>query len=332
MRDSLKNKCDLFADNYTKIYESFKWNYTASIRLGALLYTMEDRTADTVEIRLCKDLIKENTGVFSQFRDITNFMTAVMLSLQPEPEGLLKNALEIYHSMKKEGFHSSSYLVLAALTIAKQADPAEFDRIIAAAKSFYDAMKEKHPIITSSDDYGFASLLAMSGKEVGRTISDMEYSYSILKETFAHSNSVQALSQVLAFSDEDTATKCTRVVELYEAMIKRNSKIGSGIELSFLGIGALLNENADELAQEISEVKEYLKVKKGFGYWSISAKERVMFAIALVCEDYLIDTKKNTMELTLANNVANIVLAQQMAMMVVASSGAAAAASASAAH
>jgi hypothetical protein len=109
----------------------------------------------------------------------------------------------------------------------------------------------------------------------------------------------------------------------------RKCKIGSGIELSFLGVTALLKEDSEKLANEIVEVRDYLKRKKGFGGWSISGTERTMFAVAVVCDDYLTDTKRSAMEMTLAGSVTGIILAQQMAVMA-ASSGAAAAAAAGA--
>ncbi len=92
---------------------------------------------------------------------------------------------------------------------------------------------------------------------------------------------------------------------------------------------ALLQLDTEEIASEIVEVSEYIKYKKGFGYWSISAKERIMFSVALVCDDYLEDSKRNTMEMALVNNVAGILLAQQMAAMAAASGAAATAAAAS---
>ena len=326
MKDSLRNKCDLFTDNYKEMNKKFKWNYTTNTKLGALLYAMEDKTPDIIAINNCKDMIKENTGIFSQFKDITFFMTSVMLSLHEEPETILAGAIGIYDDMKKEGFHSSSYLVLAALSIALQKEPFEYQRIILSAKNYYDAMKEEHRFITSSDDYGFAAMLAMTDKPVNQAVIEIENCYEILKEDFSYSNAVQSLSHVLIFSEEDAKVKCSRVVELYQALKNKKCKFGSGMELSFLGVISLLNEDIEKLAGEIAEAHEYLKDKKGFGYWSISAKERIMYAAALVCDDYLTDVKKNTLELTLANNIAGILLAQQMAMMVAASSGAAAAA------
>lgn len=329
MRETLRNKCDLFADNFTSLGHRFKWNYTINMRLGALLYTMENRSVDLDAIVRCKKVIKDNTGVFSQFKDVTSFMTAVMLSLQAEPEAMLKGAVHVYDAMKKEGFHSSPYLVLAAISIVLQSDPYEYMKIIHSAKTYYDAMKEEHKFITSSDDYGFATLLAMTDKSVWQAVKEMESCYRILKGDFFNSNAVQSLSHVLTFSEEGPYTKCKRVADIYKALKVRKCKIGNGVELSFLGVIALLLEDPEMLANEIAEVKEYLKTKKGFGNWSISATERVMYSIALVCDDYLADAKRSAVELTIANNVTGILLAQQMATMAAASSAAAAAAASS---
>ncbi len=328
MRESLKYKCEMFANNYNELKRKFKWNSDINTRLGALLYTMENREADADAIERCRRIIKENTGVFSQFKDTTNFMTSVMLSLQADPEPMFKSVLTVYEAMKKEGFHSSPYLVLAAISIALQADPYDYRRVITSAKNYYDAMKEEHKFITSSDDYGFAALLAVSEKQVYQAVREMEDCYRILKGDFYGANAVQALSHVLTFSEEAADAKCRRVAELNRAMKDRKCKIGSGIELSFLGVIALLQEDAMKLTDEIVAVRDYLKNKKGFGNWSMTGTERVMFAVAIVCDDYLTDIRRNTVEYTLANNVTGILIAQQMAVMA-AASGAAAAAAAS---
>ena len=327
MRERLENKCDLFANNYIVLSKKFRWNNTINSRLGALLYTMENREADVDAINRCRKIIKDNTGVFSQFKDTTNFMSSVMLALQPEPEVMFKSILNVYDAMKHEGFHASPYLVLAAITIALQADPYNYQKVILSAKTYYEAMKEEHKFITSSDDYGFAALLAMTEKPVYAAVKEMENCYRILKGDFFGANAVQALSHVLTFSEEDAYSKCKRVTDLNKALKDRKCKVGTGIELSFLGLMALLKEDTQTLADEIVMVRDDLKGRKGFGRWSISATERVMFAVAVVCDDYLTDTKRSAMEMTLASGTIGIILAQQMAVMA-ASSGAAAAAAA----
>lgn len=330
MKDNLRNKCDLFADNYSELGKSFKWNDTINNRLGALLYSLENRIVDTDAINRCRKIIKENTGVFSQFKDTINFMISVLLSLQAEPEAILKGSIGVYDGMKKEGFHSSPYLVLSAVQIALQADPYNYQRITIASKNFYDAMKEEHRFLTSSDDYGFATLLAMSNKPVTQAVLEMESCYQLLKDDFSQLNAVQTLSHILTFSDESAANKCRRVVDLHRSLKSRKCKINSNTTLSFLGVIALLKEDTDKLVDEIVETKEYLKSKKGFGAWSIEPRERIMYAIAIVCSNYLEEAKKNMLEMALERNIAGIMLAQQMATMA-AISGASAAAAASAA-
>ncbi len=329
MRERLENKCELLANNYVLINKKYKWNSSINNRLGALLYVMDNRGADLDAIDRCRKIIKENTGVFSQFKDITNFMSAVMLALQPDPEVMFKSTLNVYDAMKREGFHSSPYLVLAAISIALQTDPYDYQKITRSAKAFYDAMKQEHRFLTSSDDYGFASLLAMTHRPVDQVIKESENCYRILKGDFFSSNAVQALSHILAFSDEDAYTKCKRVSDLNKELKLRKCKIGQGIELSFLGICALLKEDVYKLADEIAQASEYLKDKKGFGGWTVTGAERTMYAAAVVCDDYLTDTKHSAMEMALSSNAVGIILAEQMAVMVASSSAASAAAAAS---
>jgi hypothetical protein len=327
MRESIRYKCDLFADNYIALKDNFVWGYAINNKLGALLYAMENRTADIDSIKYCRQIIKDNTGIFSQFKDITLFMTSVILSLHADPVAVFNNAVRIYDTMREERFHSSPYLVLASVSIALQANPEDYQRIINTARNYYDAMKEQHYFLTSSDDYGLAALLALSGMPIDQTIREMEECYGILKQEFFGANAVQTVSQILTFSTEHATEKCRRAVDLYQALKYRGCKF-TGIELSFLGVIALLQGNTDMIADEIAMTNDYLKDKKGFGYWSISAAERLMFAAALVCDDFLEESTKGTMEMTLANNIAGIILAQQTATMAaIAASSAAAAAS-----
>jgi len=326
MEEHRRKQCDLFVDNYRLIKSSFKWDNGMNIRLGALLYAMEERVADTKAIKKCKSVIKEISSTFSAFKDTTYFMTASMLSLQQEPEEKFEKAVHIYQEMKKEGFHTSPYLTLAALSVALQVEEYDHRRVIATAKSFYMAMKAEHKFITSSDDYGFATLLAISDRPVEQTVKEMEVCYRLLKESFSYSNAVQSLTHVLALGEEDAALKCTRVEELYEALKKRKCKFGKGLELPFLGVVALLSEDTEKLCDEIVETNEYLKSKKGFGTWSIANQQRVMYAAALVCNDYVENAKNNTIKLPLANSITGIIIAQQLAMITASSAAASAAA------
>lgn len=330
MYDYIRNKCDLFADNYIELNRKLSWNYTSNIRLGAFFYAMENRKVDIDGIKRCRKIIKDNSGVFSGFRDTTFLTIAVMLSIRQEPELIFQRTVNIYKEMRKEGFWSSAYLSIAALFIALQVEKSEEHRMIVQTKKYYHAMKENHRFITSYDDYGFAALLAISDKSLDVTIRDMEECFHILKESFHSLNSVQSLSHVLVFGEEDAKYKCKRVVEIYQALKKRKCRFGTSYELPFLGVIALLSKDSDKIADEIAELNQYLKKKKGFGSWSMTNRERLMYAAAFVCEQYVTELKNSTMEFSLANSITGIVIAQQMAM--VAASSAAVAASSSAAN
>lgn len=312
MKETLRDNCDLFAENYYELKRNFKWNNSISSRLGALIFVLEHRTLDIEAINRSRRIINDNTGAFSQFKDITNFMVAVMLSFQKEPEVSLKNMIQVYDAMKKEGFHSSPYLILAAMSVVFQAEKDQYQKITSTARSYYNAMKAQHRFITSSDDYCYCALLAMNGKPVSEDIHEMESCYQRLMESFTHSNAIQSLSHILTMDEEITDIKSKRVLDLYHALRKRKCKFGLGIELSFLGVAVLLDEEIEKLANEIAEINEYLGSKKGFGAWSLIDKERIMYSIAIACSAYLDDTKKNTLEMILTNNITGIIRAQQV--------------------
>ncbi len=312
MKETLRNNCDLFAENYYEMKKNFKWSNSISMRLGALLYVLENQTLDVREINRSRKIINDNTGALSQFKDITNFMVSVFLSFQKEPEASFKRILNTYDAMKKEGFHSSPYLILAAMSVVFQAEQEQYQQIITSARGYYNAMKAEHRFITTSDDYCYSALLAINGKPVSEDILEMENCYQRLKENFTHSNAIQSLSHILTLNSEPTDIKCKRVEDLYHALRRRKCKFGLGIELSFLGVVLLLDEESEKLADEIAEINEYLGSKKGFGTWSLIDKERIMYSIAIACSQYLDDAKKNTLELILANNITGIIRSKQV--------------------
>lgn len=310
MRETMRDKCSLYVNNYLKLKRTFKWEYTMNHRMGALLYTMENRGVDVDGIKNCREFIKANTDIFSYFRSNTNLIVSTMVSLRPEPDVKIRDAVRIYESLKREGFHSSPYLVFAAITISIYAEREDQQNCVTRAKAFYDAMKTEHRFLTTADDYTCAALMALSKREVSPMIREMESCYHWLKSDFRHSNAVQSLAQVLSYSEEMTQVKGKRVVDIYQALKVRGLNFGRYIELPFLGVVSMLPKEISEIADEIAEVNCYLKKMKGFGAWSISAKERLMFAAALVCDSFLSDASDRVFEGTLSNITTALIISQ----------------------
>jgi hypothetical protein len=325
----LVQKCDLFGENYRIIRQNFKWEYATMCCLSALLYTNVGREVNVDEIKKTKEIIKSNTGLFSAFKETTFFALATLLSLEPNPTELFHKTINIYQKMKEERFHSSPYLTLAAFSIAKQTEDYQVDAVINRAKEFYDAMKKEHRFLTSSDDYGYAAMLATTDLPVAETIREMETCFENLKPKFGSGNALQSLTHVLTIGEEHAIDKSERAKDIYDKLYEKGCKLSKYNELATLGILVLIQTDVETLTDDINEVYNILLKKKGLGKWSMSKHERTMYASALVADEFIHDQKKNALTETLTNNLTSIIIAQQTAIIIAASSASAAAAASS---
>lgn len=324
----LIKKCELFSDNYHQLRKSFKWEYASMQCLGAYIYAKDGLTVNVEAIKNSKEIIKNNTGIFSSFKNTAFFALAVMLSQEENPMEVFKNTLSVYEDMKKAGFHSSVYLSLAALAIAQQSREDAGDTI-RRAKEFYNRMKENHWFLTSADDYGYAAILGAADLPIDSSVMEMEKCYDLLKPDFGAGNALQSLTHVLTIGEESAESKCFRAKQIYDNLIKKGCKLSKYQELASLGILVLISEDVEKITDEIKEVYDLLMEKKGFGKWSMTKHERTMYAASLVAAEYVKAIKKENISLTLANSITNIVTAQQTAMIIAASSAAGAAAASS---
>lgn len=327
LSNNLQHKCDLFAENYQLLKKNFKWEYSMMLRLAGVICTNAGFKADVEAIKKAKQFIKNNTGVFSTFKDISFFVLSTLFSLEKNPENMFLETKSIYEEMKKVGFRSSSNLTLAAFSVAKQSS--DQNAVIRRAKEFYDSMKREHKFLTSSDDYGFAAMLATTDIDVAKAIKEMEICYEILKKNFGVGNELQSLTHILAIGEEQAESKCDRVIKVFESLNRKDCKTSKYHNLANLGIITLISDDVEIITDEIAEVSQYMLEKKGFGRWSISKQDRTLFSSALVVDEYLKDMAKNSLTMTLTNSITNLIIAQQTAMIIAVSSASAAAAASS---
>ncbi len=329
LSNNLQYKCDLFEENYGILKKNFKWEYSMMLRLAAIICANAGIKADVEAIKKAKGIIKKNTGVFSSFKDISFFILSTLFSLEKNQEEMFLKTKNIYEEMRKTGFRASPYLTLAAFSVAKQKPEQDVGAVISRAKEFYDAMKREHRFLTAADDYGYAAMLAATDLNIASTINEMEMCYELLKKNFGVGNELQSLTHVLAMGEEPAQEKCDRVLEVFESLNNKDCKISKYHNLANLGILVLVSEDVEKLTDEIAEVNKYLLGKKGFGRWSISKQDRTLFSSVLVVEEYLKESKKDSLTMTLANGITNLIIAQQTAMIIAVSSASAAAAASS---
>jgi len=321
-------RVELFAANAQSIKKAFAWQNVAVNRLAALLYAVENKTADGDVIRESYELIKKNTGLFSAFRGNSAISIAALLSLCNEKEQRLADTLTVYDFMKEAKFRGSDYLVVAAYQIAANTTSDQFLRTVERAKSFYDSMKAKHRFLTGQDDYIFAAMLGLSDTGIESGVARMEQLYAALKPKFLSGNSVQALTQVLVLGEE-ASESAAHVLALRDAFRARGIRMDKEYTLSSLGVLSLLPCDKETLVNDVAETYELLRTKKGFGNWSITKQELLLLSSALVAFKYVEDVRSGILTTTISTSITNIIIAQQTAIAVAAASSAAAASSSS---
>ncbi|SHI61991.1 Protein of unknown function [Clostridium cavendishii DSM 21758] len=330
MDEILKKKIDLMVENFHRLKNDFIWEERLVKHFAAMIHANNNKVVNTNEIRKTVDYIKEKTSTFSYFRGANKFIIANLLTFEEDYEDMFKKIENIYGKLKESGFKRSEYLPLAAYTIAKEAsDDSQIAYRIERMSLFYESMKKNHWWLTSSDDYVLAAVLANTDLDVNETTNKIEECYGILKDkAFSASNDLQTLSHILALGDEDSNKKVNKAITLYEGLKNIKCKVRySG--LSSLGVLTLITDDTSKILKEVKEVYDYIYEKDGYGFWSLDKNIRIILVLNLISAYYVDAIKDEVLEITLANSINAILIAQEQAAMMACIAASAAASSAS---
>ena len=308
MEAKLQALCEQFVQNRDLIKKAEKWVSSFLPPVCAQLYCAKNRVVDAERFKACRSLLKEKTGIFSNFRGTMETAFVCMLALEEDPEAALDNALTAYALLKKE-FTASQYLPIAAFLLKDEADP---QGIVALGREIYQTMRKEHPFLTSSEDSVFAVLLAQSGKDGAALVEDMEAGYTLLKERFRNGNSVQTVSHVLALAKAAPAEKCTKLIDLFDALRRSGLKYSKYYELPTLAALSTMPVEIRQIVMDMQDVDSWLSQQKGYGFWGLPRQTRLMHAAMIVSNAYTGDPALNTAAFT---GTLSMVISQQIATM-----------------
>ena len=324
MRPTLEQHCNNFICNRDVVKSIFKWENDQIISASVTSFLNRGILADATKLEECKKLLKDNTGVFSNFRGNVEVPMVVQLAIADVSADKMKKTMQVYETLKKE-FYGSEYLVLAAAVMADMVSEEQAIQMAKKARKIYDKMKKDHPFLTSGEDTVYAVLMAVSEKSDDKMMEEMEVCYKKLKESFYASNEVQALAHVLSVAEGSAEEKCNKVVALYDALRGAEVKYGKYYELVALASLAMLPVEQSVLVEDIKAVDAFLAEQKGHGFWGLDKKTRLMHAAMIVSCDYI---KNDTADIAAMTGAMAVVAAQQAAMCaVIAASAASTAAS-----
>lgn len=311
MNERTLARCKNLIKNKETMKSAFAWEDGLTHLACAGIFINKEQTANEEMLLQCKDILKRNTGIFSNFKSTAKPMIVAMLAANENPQLLMERGLKV-HDLLKEEFMSSVYLPIAAMIIAQYADEARYAELAQRTRRIYKQMRADHPFLTSGEDSTFCALMALLDKPDEVLLGDAEECYKTLKSNFFSSNAVQSLSHVLAMCDGEPKIKCQRTMELFQKLKEAGHKYGTSYELPTLGVLAMADGNQDEIAAEMAEIDQWLSEQKGFGFFSsISAKQRLMYAGMIAQQDYIND---KMMQSAAVNGVISLIVAQQAAM------------------
>ena len=327
MNQDITKKLALFAENVQTMKRGFVWQHTGTKRLAALLYSLQGKAVDCDAIRESHAIIKKKTGVFSMFRGNMSIFIAAMLSLDNGCRQRLSDVTDVYDMLKAAKFHASDYLAVAAYLIVADTDRANYQNTVDRARQFYAGMKKNNWFHTGQDDYIFAAMLGLSDIDVAAGTRRVNELYQRLKPEFrmAGGGSVQALSQMLTLGGK-TDEALEHLLMLRSSLRSHKIKLDRAYTLPALGALSLLPVRGDVLVNDVYEAQKYLRAQKGFGRFSISTQELLLFSSAIISSVYAKEMNDRVVAAT-SVSIVNIIIAQQVAMIVAVSAATTAAAS-----
>lgn len=326
MREELQNLCTEFLQKRDMAKDAFKWesSFMPPICAGILMDRKQELTVEA--LKEFRQMIKDNTSVFSNFRGYGIAPMASMLAASEDAQKLMTDSLSVYDALK-EHFRTSQYLPLVSMIVAQIAEESQYQMIVQKTKQIYELMKKEHPFLTSSEDGPFAALLAFSDASAEAIAAEAEKCYQILKPDFFSGDVVQSLSHVLALGEGSAEIKCGKLKELFEALKEKGYKYGTSYELATLGALSIQSQNVAQLVQDVIEVADYLESQKGYGFFGASKKERLMHAVMLVCRAHGDHENSLVMNSTVISGTITMIAAQQAALCAAIAAAAAASSS-----
>lgn len=281
MRESLKHICDKFARDRETIKNAFPMEGGLICAVCDIMFADTEIAPNVEHFKELKGLIKQSTGAFSTFRGLTRPAIMSYLYINEAHKDAADGLKEIMdaHSELKKYFWDSQYLPYAAALMTQYTEFEHIADMCARVGQLYELMKERHSVITSSDDLPLLTLLAASELDCEAAEKHIEECYRLLKPEFYSHNSVQALACVLTLFEGEPEEKVKRTLALYNEFKRRGRKYGTVIELATLGVLAML-PNTDAVINDTLEVDACLEERGGYygAIFGIGKQQRLMHA------------------------------------------------------
>ena len=304
MNEMLISVCDEFL-NYRDMMKDIIGFFSDRDIFPVCSYVFLSRREEPNEelIRLCRQILRENSGVFSGFRGNGEPVFAAMLSVTPDPGAAMECSVQLYEEMRSYKL-SSEYLPLLCLYMISRIPPEEYGSFAYGTYELFRTLNEEHPILTSSEDVVFAGLLHATGRNHADLHDEISESYDLLKESLPFlysSDSIQTISHVLTLCSSDPVSKVERTVRFRRMLRDAGYKYGNGFEMSLLAIIANIGIDHDQILADFEEADDYLLQDKAYSsLFGHGKRFRYMHDIMILTAYYMCITDEQTAAVIIA--------------------------------
>lgn len=316
MNERMMERCQLQIENEEIVRKAGLLQYEEMVKLGAWFYTARGQKADADRIKACRKILKDNAGIFSNFRGNLEYAIVIKMSLAEDPQTWFEQVSSIYKRLVEGRKIPGETLTMAAITIMEQSDGTDTEEIIEKTRKAYSEIRQKHPFLTDDADMSFIVLMALTGMNMEKALDEVERIYQILKEQYRlPSDAAQATALVLSISERPAQQKVDALMKLYEKLKTKKQATSKSRCMSVYAAFADLNTSEEQITEEIAETLLWMKDKKGYGVMGVSGDVRKALAAAFVLQEHEADIQSLS-----GSNVAAVVsqvVAEEIIFMII---------------
>lgn len=292
MNETLLKACRDFINYRDTIRQQFLWTgYSQTFPVCAYIHMNHHLEPNVEMIRLCKEILHENSGFFSAFRGSGEPIFVSMLAVEEDP-GLKMEAVAQAYTVLRNYFMSSAYLPFLAMIMPDLMPSGRFVQFAESTRMLYEEMNREHYFLTGAEDVIFAGLLTMEERRNSAELMDeIEYLYDRLSGLSRfHGNAMQSLSHALTLCAGSAVNKFNNLQELCTMLRYQGINYGKDYEMIPLGILANLGIDIETLCRDLIDVHEYLGSQEGYGFFGFGARKRLVHACLILCAYYMTGT------------------------------------------
>ena len=136
-----------------------------------------------------------------------------------------------------------------------------------------------------------------------------------MKKKFGSGNFLQALSHVLALSNDGMRTasdKCRDTARLYDLLKNKKYGYSKSYDLATLGVLAMLDCGMDEIVRDVTDAADFWKTQQGYGFLGFGKQQRLSHAAMIVIGEY--SESSADISGSAVNSAVSMIAAQQAAL------------------